>query len=63
MEIRQLQSPLTSTATPTPTTPYIGNPCMKGGPQGLEGTIASTEMMNLLSAAHSESVNTADGKI
>lgn len=60
MEIRQLQSPLTSTATPTPNTPY-GNPCMKGGP-GLEGTIASTEMMNLLSAAHSESVNTADGK-
>jgi hypothetical protein len=60
MEMRQLQSPLTASA-PAPTPPY-GNACLKGGP-GLEGTIASADMINILSAAHRESVNTADGKI
>lgn len=62
MEMRQLQSPLASSAPPTPTTPvvlpYGSN---KGIPVGLEGTIAPADMLNVLSA-HRESVNTADGK-
>lgn len=57
--MRQLQSPLTSSAPPTPTTPQV--PYGKGIPVGLEGTIAPADMLNVLSA-HRESVNTADGK-
>jgi hypothetical protein len=56
-----LQSPLgPSSAPPTPTTP-IAYPGSKGMPGGLEGTIAPTDMLNVLSA-HRESVTTADGK-
>lgn len=62
MEMRQLQSPLASSAPPTPSTPvnlpYASN---KGIPVGLEGTIAPADILNVLSA-HRESVNTADGK-
>lgn len=64
MEMRQLQSPLgpsPSAAPPTPTTPIAPYPG-KGIPTGLEGTVAPTDMLNVLSA-HRESVNTADGKI
>jgi GDNF-inducible zinc finger protein 1 len=59
MEMRQLQSPLASSAPPTPTTPVIPYGSNKGIPVGLEGTTA--DMLNVLSA-HRESVNTADGK-
>lgn len=64
MEMRQLQSPLgPSSAPPTPTTPIAPYPGSgKGMPGGLEGTVAPTDMLNVLSA-HRESVNTADGKI
>lgn len=63
MEMRQLQSPLgPSSAPPTPTTPIATYPGGKGMPGGLEGTVAPTDMLNVLSA-HRESVNTADGKI
>lgn len=62
MEMRQLQSPLgPSSAPPTPTTPIAPYPAGKGIPAGLEGTVAPTDMLNVLSA-HRESVNTADGK-
>lgn len=61
MEMRQLQSPLASSAPPTPTTPVVPYGNTKGIPVGLEGTIPSAEMLNVLSA-HRESVNTADGK-
>lgn len=60
--MRQLQSPLATSAPPTPTTPvapFAGN---KGIPGSLEGTIAPADMLNVLSA-HRESVNTADGKM
>lgn len=62
--MRQLQSPLgPSSAPPTPTTPIAPYPGTgKGIPGGLEGTVAPTDMLNVLSA-HRESVNTADGKI
>ncbi|KAL7041315.1 hypothetical protein ACKWTF_000722 [Chironomus riparius] len=61
MEMRQLQSPIgPSSVPPTPTTPIVPYPG-KGIPVGLEGTIAPTDMLNVLSA-HRESVNTADGK-
>ena len=59
--MRQLQSPLASSAPPTPTTPVVPYGSTKGIPVGLEGTIPSAEMLNVLSA-HRESVNTADGK-
>lgn len=63
MEMRQLQSPIgPSTAPPTPTTPIVYPINVKGIPVGLEGTIAPTDMLNVLSA-HRESVNTADGKL
>jgi hypothetical protein len=61
MEMRQLQSPLASSAPPTPTTPVVPYGSNKGIPVGLEGTIAPADMLNVLSA-HRESVNTADGK-
>ena len=61
MEMRQLQSPLASSAPPTPTTPVVPYGSNKGIPAGLEGTIAPADMLNVLSA-HRESVNTADGK-
>lgn len=63
MEMRQsLQSPLASSAPPTPTiTPVVPYASTKGIPVGLEGTIAPADMLNVLSA-HRESVNTADGK-
>ena len=62
MEMRQLQSPIgPSSVPPTPTTPIVPYPG-KGIPVGLEGTIAPTDMLNVLSA-HRESVNTADGKL
>lgn len=61
MEMRQLQSPLASSAPPTPTTPLVPYGSNKGIPVGLEGTIAPADMLNVLSA-HRESVNTADGK-
>lgn len=62
MEMRQLQSPLASSAPPTPIlTPVVPYSSTKGIPVGLEGTIASADMLNVLSA-HRESVNTADGK-
>lgn len=57
---RQLQSPLASSAPPTPTTPVAPYGSNKV-PIGLEGTIAPADMLNVLSA-HRESVNTADGK-
>lgn len=57
-----MQSPLASTVPPTPMTPIAAYAAVKGLVQsGLEGTIAPTEMLNVLSA-HRESVNTADGK-
>lgn len=59
--MRQLQSPLASSAPPTPTTPVVPYASNKGIPVGLEGTIAPADMLNVLSA-HRESVNTADGK-
>lgn len=61
MEMRQLQSPLASSAPPTPTIPVMPYASNKGIPVGLEGTIAPADMLNVLSA-HRESVNTADGK-
>lgn len=63
MEIR-MQSPIgPSTAPPTPTTPITPYSAgVKGMPGSLEGTIATTDMLNVLSA-HRESVNTADGKL
>lgn len=61
MEMRQLQSPLASSAPPTPTIPVMPYSSNKGIPVGLEGTIAPADMLNVLSA-HRESVNTADGK-
>lgn len=62
MEMRQLQSPLASSAPPTPTTtPMVPYANTKGIPVGLEGTIAPADLLNVLSA-HRESVNTADGK-
>jgi hypothetical protein len=63
MEMRQLQSPLGPTsAPPTPTTPIASYTGTGKGLGGLvEGTIATTDMLNVLSA-HRESVNTADGK-
>lgn len=61
LEMRQLQSPLASSAPPTPTTPVASYGSNKGVPIGLEGTIAPADMLNVLSA-HRESVNTADGK-
>jgi hypothetical protein len=62
MEMRHLQSPLTSSAPPTPTlTPVVPYASQKGIPVGLEGTIAPADLLNVLSA-HRESVNTADGK-
>jgi hypothetical protein len=61
MEMRQLQSPLATSAPPTPTTPVAPYGSNKGIPIGLEGTIAPADMLNVLSA-HRESVNTADGK-
>lgn len=61
MEMRQLQSPLASSAPPTPTTPLVPYASTKGIPVGLEGTIAPADMLNVLSA-HRESVHTADGK-
>jgi GDNF-inducible zinc finger protein 1 len=61
LEMRHLQSPLASSAPPTPTTPMVPYASQKGIPVGLEGTIAPADMLNVLSA-HRESVNTADGK-
>jgi hypothetical protein len=61
LEMRHLQSPLASSAPPTPTTPVVPYASQKGIPVGLEGTIAPADMLNVLSA-HRESVNTADGK-
>lgn len=61
MEIRPIQSPLTSSAPPTPTTP-VGFINVKGGlPGGLDGTMAPVDMLSMLSAQR-ESVTTADGK-
>jgi hypothetical protein len=62
MEMRQLQSPIGPTGTPTPTTPIVSYANTKGIPTGLEGTIAPSDMLNVLSA-HRESFNTADGKL
>lgn len=59
--MRQLQSPIASSAPPKPTTPVAPYGSNKGVPVGLEGTIAPADMLNVLSA-HRESVNTADGK-
>lgn len=61
MEFRPMQSPVASSAPPTPTTPVASYAATKGIPCGLEGTIAPADMLNVLSA-HRESVNTADGK-
>lgn len=61
MEMRQLQSPLASSAPPTPITPLVPYASTKGIPVGLEGTIAPADILNVLSA-HRESVHTADGK-
>lgn len=61
MEMRHMQSPLTSSAQPTQLTPVLPYASTKGIPVGLEGTIAPADMLNVLSAQR-ESVNTADGK-
>ncbi|XP_055635355.1 zinc finger protein chinmo isoform X2 [Toxorhynchites rutilus septentrionalis] len=62
MEIRPIQSPLTSSAPPTPTTP-VGYINVKGGlPGGLDGTMPSVDMLSMLSAQR-ESVTTADGSL
>lgn len=61
LEMRHLQSPLTSSAPPTQLTPVLPYASTKGIPVGLEGTIAPADMLNVLSAQR-ESVNTADGK-
>lgn len=61
MEMRPIQSPLTSSAPPTPTTP-VGFINVKGGlPGGLDGTMPAVDMLGILSATR-ESVTTADGK-
>ncbi|XP_062546572.1 zinc finger protein chinmo isoform X2 [Armigeres subalbatus] len=58
-EMRPIQSPLTSSAPPTPTTPVA---FMKGGlPGGLEGLNPTVDMISMLNAQR-ESVTTADGK-
>ena len=62
MEMRHLQSPLTSSAPPTQTlTPVVPYASQKGIPVGLEGTIPTADMLNVLSAQR-ESVNIADYK-
>lgn len=62
MEMRPIQSPLTSSAPPTPTTP-VGFINVKGGlPGGLDGTMGPVDMLGLLSATR-ESVTTADGSL
>lgn len=61
MEMRPIQSPLTSSAPPTPTTP-VGFINVKGGlPGGLDGAMPPVDMLGILSAQR-ESVTTADGK-
>lgn len=58
-EMRPIQSPLTSSAPPTPTTPVA---FMKGGlPGGLEGLNPTVDMISMLNVQR-ESVTTADGK-
>lgn len=59
-EMRPIQSPLTSSAPPTPTTPVA---FMKGGlPGGLEGLNPTVDMISMLNAQR-ESVTTADGSL
>lgn len=62
MEMRPIQSPLTSSAPATPTTP-VGFINVKGGlPGGLDGSMPSVDMLSMLSAQR-ESVTTADGSL
>ncbi|XP_021701430.1 zinc finger protein chinmo isoform X1 [Aedes aegypti] len=59
-EMRPIQSPLTSSAPPTPTTPVA---FMKGGlPGGLEGLNPTVDMISMLNVQR-ESVTTADGSL
>ncbi|XP_053695929.1 zinc finger protein chinmo [Sabethes cyaneus] len=62
MEMRPIQSPLTSSAPPTPTTP-VGFINVKGGlPGGLDGTMPSVDVLTMLSAQRA-GVAAADGSL